>query len=34
MTALATGDYTDILDSSYYTGTITDLYDEGILPWI
>ncbi len=30
-TLLATGDYADILDLSFYTGTTLELYEEGIL---
>ncbi|MBN2222467.1 MAG: extracellular solute-binding protein, partial [Vallitaleaceae bacterium] len=29
-TLIATGDYTDIIDVDYYSGTVTDLYNEGI----
>jgi ABC-type glycerol-3-phosphate transport system substrate-binding protein len=30
-TMIASGDYTDIIDGSYYTGSIIDLYNDGVI---
>ena len=30
-TLIATGDYTDVMDLTYYTGAVSDLYEEGVV---